>query len=51
MATLDKMLSPSDIESMSVLSSDTAIKKYGDIGKDWRYCNQSEKIDSEYSEK
>ena len=33
MAALDEMLSPGDIESMSVLSHDTAIKKYGDIGK------------------
>jgi bla regulator protein blaR1 len=33
MAALDEMLSPNDIESMSVLSRDTAIKKYGDIGK------------------
>jgi len=33
MADLDEILSPNDIESMSVLSRDTAIKKYGDIGK------------------
>src|SRR4030095_12265324 len=33
MADLDKMLSPNDIVSMSILNADTAIKKYGDIGK------------------
>jgi hypothetical protein len=33
MADLDKMLSPNDIESIAILKGDTAIKKYGDIGK------------------
>ena len=33
MSALDKMLAPSDIESMSMLNDDTAIKKYGETGK------------------
>jgi len=33
LADLDKLLSPNDIESISILKGDAAIKKYGDIGK------------------
>jgi bla regulator protein blaR1 len=40
----DKMLSASDIESMNVLASDTAIKKYGDNGKNGAIEIKAKKI-------